>query len=481
MLRKRRLEGFRHSVFRSLKRPSGIPSRHVTALAEIARLMNLRGIRPPCLVDVPHRLEHLIVDVHQFLRFFQRIPVFRNHQTDRVSDHPRRVTLGDHNVPVLLDVADLVVRNIRRRQDADHARNLPGLRQVDLSDNRSRICRPYTGGIGHCGRIKAIDIASVFRIAIVDASIPASQGCPLLAPLQSLRLTFLLRPSNRYARIVFMSTGCARISPLAAGFSQFLRLAELTASSAVRDILLEPVGAVEILPYILDLDVIRVLAGSKDLLAHIHAEGSCPDTPVILLLRLIIDLFLAPKHLSCKTDALDDLPVSGTATEIAADRRLDLLIRRIRVLPEQPSCADDHPRCAEAALDRSADPERVDKRLLLEVCQSFHRDDFLSGGSLCLQDTGSRRFSVHQDHAGPAGALAAPILDRMKMKFVPKKTKHRRLLRCRYAFPVNRECILLSHGGSFLPIGQPTVLLFSCPAEIRTRHDRSLRKERSRS
>ena len=192
---------------------------------------------------------------------------------------------------------------------------------------------------------------------------------------------------------------------------------------------------------------------------------------------------LAPKHLSCKTDALDDLPVSGAAAEIAADRRLDFLIRWIRALPKQSGRADHHPRCAETALDRSADSECVDKCLLLVVCQSFHRDDFLTDSSLRLQNTGSRRFPVHKDHAGTAGTLTASILDRMKMKFVPKKTKHRRLLRCRYAFPVNRECILLSHGGSFLPIGQPTVLLFSCPAEIeiRTRHDRSLRKERSRS
>ena len=392
------------------------------ALAEIALLVDPRCVRPSGLVDVPHRLEHLIVDMYKLFRCLQRIPVFRNDQTDCVSNHPRRVALGDHDVPVLLDVADLVVRHVRRRQNADHARNLPGFRQVNLSDNRSRVCRPDARRIGHGGRIKAIDIAPVFCRSVIDTAVPARQGGPHPAPLR------------------------------------LLRLAELTASPAVRDILLETVGAVKILPDVLNLDIIRVLAGSKHLLAHVNAEGSGPDTPVILLFRIVVDLLHAPEHLSRETDTLDDLPVSGTAAEVAADRRLDFLIRRIRVLPEQPDCADDHSRRAEAALDGAADPERIDKCFLLEVCQPLHCDDFLPGSSLRLQNAGSRRFPVHQNHAGPAGALTAPILDRMKMKFVPKKTEHRRLFRCRYTFSIHRECILLSHVGSFLPIHKSTLL-----------------------
>src|SRR5262245_46383692 len=62
-------------------------------------------------------------------------------------------------------------------------------------------------------------------------------------------------------------------------------------------------------------------------------------------------------------DRLHDVHVAGAAAEVAADPVADLLLRRVRVLAEQPGRLHDHPGGAEAALEAVLVPESLLERM----------------------------------------------------------------------------------------------------------------------
>ena len=57
-------------------------------------------------------------------------------------------------------------------------------------------------------------------------------------------------------------------------------------------------------------------------------------------------------HCRGRLDRLDDVHVAGTATDVPLDPFADLVVARIRVLPQQRSGAHQHPGRAVSALKR---------------------------------------------------------------------------------------------------------------------------------
>ena len=114
MLGKRRFKGIRHNVLCIRNSRLCITSADMSLLAEISVRMNFRGIFRLGFRYASHRLQDLILHLHQLFSRLQNRRSLGTDQTKRISDTAGNVPFGNHNVPVLLDMSDLIVRNVLR-------------------------------------------------------------------------------------------------------------------------------------------------------------------------------------------------------------------------------------------------------------------------------------------------------------------------------------------------------------------------------
>src|SRR5688572_26109807 len=63
----------------------------------------------------------------------------------------------------------------------------------------------------------------------------------------------------------------------------------------------------------------------------------------------------------------DDVVVPGAAAKVALQALANLLLRRVRIVGEEPDRGEDHPRCAVTALQTVVVPERLLQRMELAV------------------------------------------------------------------------------------------------------------------
>ena len=315
-----RAEGPRDPVGRGRQRGRGVAPGDVAGLAEVSRAVHLRRVRGHGLGDGGDGLQHLIVDLDLLLGGLQDLLGLGHHQADGVAHAAGHAAHRDHHVPVLLDMAHLVVGHVLRRQHAHHARKRQRRGGVDGQHPRPGVLRTHGGQVQHA----------------------------------------------------------------------------------------------------LHVDVVGIFAVAQHLLPHVHPEGPPAHAVVVALFRVRVDLRLAPQDGPGQPDAVDDLAVAGAAAEVAPDGVANLLLGGIGVFVQQRLARHDHARGAEAALHRPADPEGVDKGLLLEGRKALHRLDappiHLPGG----HHAGLHRRAVHDDGAGAAGALAAAVLHGMQVQVVPK-------------------------------------------------------------
>ena len=114
MLGKRSGETVCHDILCVRNSRLRISATYMSLLAEISVLMNLRGIFRLGFRYTSHRLQDLILNLHQLFSRFQNRRSLCTDQTKRISDTAGNVPFGNHNVPVLLDMPDLIVRNVLR-------------------------------------------------------------------------------------------------------------------------------------------------------------------------------------------------------------------------------------------------------------------------------------------------------------------------------------------------------------------------------
>ena len=87
----------------------------------------MRGASGAGLLDVADGLELLPGDLDGLLGLLQDLGRLGNHQADGVANAAGDVALGDHDVPVLDEVAHLVVGHVGGREHADDALHGTGL------------------------------------------------------------------------------------------------------------------------------------------------------------------------------------------------------------------------------------------------------------------------------------------------------------------------------------------------------------------
>ena len=93
--------------------------------------------------------------------------------------------------------------------------------------------------------------------------------------------------------------------------------------------------------------------------------------------RLQILCVLA-EQLCRQQNRVDNLLISCTAADIAADRKGSLVAGRIRILVNQPLCTHHHAGDAEAALHGSRFSKGIDKYFFFPVTEPFYCYDGFS-------------------------------------------------------------------------------------------------------
>jgi hypothetical protein len=109
-------------------------------------------------------------------------------------------------------------------------------------------------------------------------------------------------------------------------------------------------------------------------------------------------------------NGLDNAVIGAAAAEVSLQSLDDIFFGRLRVLPQESVGLDDHPRCAESALERVVPDESLLQRVELSVfLQAFDGDDLFSFRILDGILTGQDRFIIDEDGAGSAESLSAAV------------------------------------------------------------------------
>ena len=176
MLGKRRGKALRHGKRALCQRLGGVAARHVAALAHVVlelhrvakgkeAVVQARGVGSPSLDNVAHGLQRLVIDLYELLGLLERRLVLGDHQHDGIAHAAGNIALGDHDVPVLDKVADLVDRHVLGAQNAHHAGQGLGLGGIDGEHAGARILRTHGAGVGQARLIELVDVVGVLALA----------------------------------------------------------------------------------------------------------------------------------------------------------------------------------------------------------------------------------------------------------------------------------------------------------------------------
>ena len=176
MLGKGRSKALRHGERALRQRLGGVATRHVTALAYVVlelhrvakgkeAVVQARSVGSPGLGDVAHGFQRLVINLDELLGLLERRLVLGNHQHDGIAHAAGDIALGDHDVPVLDKVADLVDRHVLGAQNAHHAGQGLGLGGIDGEHAGTRVLRAHGAGIGQARLVELVDVVGVLALA----------------------------------------------------------------------------------------------------------------------------------------------------------------------------------------------------------------------------------------------------------------------------------------------------------------------------
>ena len=154
-------EALRNRILGVCQRGLGVAADDVALLAEVAVRVQLRRVRRLGLLHVPDGLEDFVLDLHELAGLVHDLLCLANDEADGISYEAGDVALGDHDVPVLLDVADLVVRHVLRRQHRQHARQRLGLGGVDIQYPGSGVLGAHRAPVDHALHLDIVAVLAV--------------------------------------------------------------------------------------------------------------------------------------------------------------------------------------------------------------------------------------------------------------------------------------------------------------------------------
>ena len=161
MLGERGHEALRNRILGVCQRGLGVAADDVALLAEVAVRVQLRRVRRLGLLHVPDGLEDFVLDLHELAGLVHDLLCLANDEADGISHEAGDVALGYHDVPILLDVADLVVRHVLRRQHRQHARQRLGLGGVDIQYPGSGVLGAHRAPVDHALHLDIVAVLAV--------------------------------------------------------------------------------------------------------------------------------------------------------------------------------------------------------------------------------------------------------------------------------------------------------------------------------
>ena len=175
MLGKGRGKALRHGKRALRQRLGGVAARHVTALAHVVlelhcvakgkeAVVQARGVGSPGLDNVTHGLQRLVINLYELLGLLERRLVLGDHQHNGIAHAAGDIALGDHDVPVLDKVADLVDRHVLGAQDAHHAGQGLGFGGIDGEHTGARVLGAHGAGIGQARLIELVDVVGILAL-----------------------------------------------------------------------------------------------------------------------------------------------------------------------------------------------------------------------------------------------------------------------------------------------------------------------------
>ena len=134
MLGKRCREVLRYGKGRVFQRFFCVAACDMTALAKIALcfFMYQWCSLSTCLIDITYHRKLFILNFYKLLCGFQGLLVFRHNHAERIAHIARNGTFGDKDIPVLLNMPNLVYRHIFGFKNTNHTRQSFCLRDVNL-------------------------------------------------------------------------------------------------------------------------------------------------------------------------------------------------------------------------------------------------------------------------------------------------------------------------------------------------------------
>ena len=184
------------------------------------------------------------------------------------------------------------------------------------------------------------------------------------------------------------------------------------------------------------VDVVGVEALAPDLLRRVYPVDPGPQGPGAGLLR---QSALAEDGRR-QAYARNDLHIAGAAADVGAQGAADLPLRGVRILVQQALGGHHHPRDAEAALDRPRLPKAAGVGLLFKFAEPLHGEERFALQLVRGEDAGPGGLSVHQDGAGAAGPLAAPVLHGGQAQLVPQEADQLLIVIGSYGLAVDCKC-----------------------------------------
>ena len=154
----------------------------MTGLAQVACAVDLRRPFRHRFRYIAYRFQDFILDLNQLPGLLQDFLRFRGHEADGIPHTAGDRSLCDHDIPVLLDMPNFIVRYILRRQYACNSGQSQSRRSIDLKNPCSRICGTHGRQIQH---VVHDDVVRIFPVSenlfpdinperlLPDAKVPA--------------------------------------------------------------------------------------------------------------------------------------------------------------------------------------------------------------------------------------------------------------------------------------------------------------------
>ena len=165
-------------------------------LADVAAGVNIRCIIGKCFFDGSICCQFFIIHFNQSFSLFKNVFIFCNNQGNSVANKPSDIAFGNHHIPVLHNVADLVVRNIIGSVNCNDTGQIECFWKINIQNTGSGISWADSWSIQHAFHLHIIRIktgaCNFFSHVITESRFPN----PIFCTFFTFAINFFITTQN---------------------------------------------------------------------------------------------------------------------------------------------------------------------------------------------------------------------------------------------------------------------------------------------